>query len=276
MEAGEQNFIFSFSPQRKAGQMPPSQTILLPKCLHFARVAYLGTAKEIAMPTPKALIELHFLPNLAFMAILQRYGHVVFEAQESYVKRSYRNRCLIGDSNGPLRLSLPLSKGKNENQPIRDVRLSYGSPWLPKLWHSIRSVYNKSPYFEHYADELYAILASQPTHLFDLNLQLLRQLMDWIGMDIKWELSTDYHKQPPSDQIDWRQALLPRQTHGDLAALFNVQRYPQVFEEKTGFLPNLSVIDLLFCTGPESLFFLEQYAALLPDRPQKQPHESTH
>ncbi|MEM9918801.1 MAG: WbqC family protein [Bacteroidota bacterium] len=222
-----------------------------------------------------ALIELHFMPCTAYMSVLAAHKEVYIEQQERYVKRSYRNRCLIGDSNGALRLSIPLRKGKNEQQDIRAVQIVYDSPWIPKFWHSIRSVYQKSPYFEHYADELYDILCSKPPMLFDLNWKLLVTFCDWIGLNVELKLTKTYQKVPEKGMVDWRYRIGPASVPEALQEAVQSQKYPQIFEEKTGFMANLSVLDLLFCTGPESLSYLEACAERMAADLQNNKHEST-
>jgi hypothetical protein len=152
------------------------------------------------------------------------------EACEHYQKGSFRNRCHIAGPNGVQRLSIPLVKGKHNQMPIKEVRIAYDEPWQVRHWRSIRTAYGNAPYFEHYADDLAPHYEKHYTFLFDLNLELLRlvlqQKLGWQGEIV---LSTSYI---PAD--------LPK----DLP-----QQYPQVFEDKHGFLPDLSILDLLFCCG---------------------------
>ncbi len=179
------------------------------------------------------------------------------EQWENYKKGNYRNRCYIAGVNGPLRLSVPLKKGKNERQPIREVQIAYDQPWTSQHWTSIRSAYGNAPYFEHYAEQIQPIFQKKWTFLFDFNWALLQILNDLIGIDTSILQTQDFQKTTDEGIDDWRNKIQPKGHLQDEDPDFKHLKYPQVFEEKTGFLPNLSILDLLFCTGPQSILILE-------------------
>lgn len=212
---------------------------------------------DMSAPPPKARIELHYLPCLQFFSKFFLYEQVLLEGHEHYVKRSYRNRCHIGGANGLLRLSVPLQQGKNEQQPIREVRIATGQNWQHQHWQSIQSAYGKTPFFEHYAPELQPLFQREWTFLFDLNLELLHWAIDTLGLSPNTLSFTErYLPYPPPTIKDLHGRISPR-NKAEADPAFNPQTYMQPFREKFGFLPNLSILDLLFCTGPEAPLILQ-------------------
>ncbi len=202
------------------------------------------------------LIELHYLPSIQYFTKLLHYPTVYLEAEEHYIKGTYRNRCHIAGANGLLRLSIPLEKGKNEQQPIREVRIAYHEPWQPEHWESIKSAYGKSPFFEHYADFIEPFYQKQYEFLFDWNWDLLQLMIQLVGIQPNIQFTTSYQKMPPEGILDYRNIISPKAHRQIDDPHFQPIRYEQVFIEKHRFLPNLSILDLLFCTGPEAFRIL--------------------
>lgn len=205
------------------------------------------------------LIETQYLPPVQFFCKFLEYDQVVLEQWEHYQKNSYRNRTHLAAANGLIRLSIPLEKGKHQQQKIRDVRISYAQNWQHQHWQSIQSAYGKAPFFEHYAPLLSPHFRQQPVFLFDWNLNLIRLLLRVLQIpDKKLVLSTSYSVSPNDQTHDFREKIGPFDPSGEQDPHFKATFYPQVFQEKHGFLPNLSVLDVLFCTGPQSLLLLQQ------------------
>ncbi len=195
------------------------------------------------------LLELQYLPPVQYFSRLASYPVVYLEQHEHYAKGSYRNRCHIAGVNGVQRLSIPLRKGKNQQQSIREVQISYDEHWPSHHWHAIRSAYGNSPYFVHYADALEPVLKKKKEFLWDLNLELLQLMMKLIGLKTELRLTESYQAEPDGI-LDFREKIHPKRPAPDPS--FRPVSYPQVFEDRHGFLPNLSVLDLLFCAGPAS------------------------
>ena len=191
-----------------------------------------------------------YFPPVSHWALALRAGHWRWEAHEHYQKGGYRNRCVIAGANGPLTLSVPLRKGKHRGQSILDVRIDTRKDWARQHWQSIRSAYGRAPFFDFFAEELYRVLANAPPTLWELNQQLFSLIQNGLGLPIEWS-PTPCFEPAPTGVIDIRDKAASRQPPG-----FIPQPYPQLFREKHGFLPDLSILDLLFCTGPEAISVL--------------------
>ena len=195
------------------------------------------------------LLETQYLPSIAWCAAVWSEEKVTLDAVEHYQKGSLRNRCHVAGPNGPQRLSIPLVKGKHQQTPIREVRIAYDEPWQRQHWRTIQTAYGNAPYFEHYADDIRVFYERPWTFLFDYNLDflqfILKKKLGWSGEFVFQE------QYVPAGS--WTEGRDLRGAIGggleDFPAWFNPIRYPQVFEARTGFLPNLSVLDLLFCSG---------------------------
>jgi WbqC-like protein family len=174
-----------------------------------------------------------YLPLLPWCALFWQAETVTLEAQEHYQKGSIRNRTQIVGPNGVQRLSIPLAKGKHQQTPIREVRIAYDEPWQRQHWRSIQTAYGSAPYFEHYAEALHRFYDTQTPFLFDFNLALLEFiLVNKMGWKGTIQFSSMYEPLPA-----------PGYNH------LQTVKYPQVFEDRHGFIPQLSILDLLFCYG---------------------------
>jgi WbqC-like protein family len=206
------------------------------------------------MVSSTLLIDLQYLPPIAYFKLLQQYDKVIFEQFEHFQKASYRNRSIITGPNGPLRLSIPLQKGKNQHTLMKDVQICYTDHWQKDHWNSFASCYRRSPYFEYYEDEFEAVFRQETPSLMQFNLQLLQWVLDALGMEVSWALSTAFQKNP-ENITDARSAIHPKSPLPGFFE-FNPPVYHQVFEDRTGFQPNMSIVDLLFNEGPKAILSL--------------------
>jgi hypothetical protein len=192
------------------------------------------------------LIETQFLPPLEFYCAVSNFDQIEIEYFEHYVKQSYRNHTIINTSNGSHKLVLPLTS-KGNRTLIKDVKIDYTYGWLNNFWRTIESAYRKSPYFEHYADDVRQVIFKKPAYLVDLNNALLELSFKWL----QWEkaiLSTRSYNKIPSSH-DFRNVLLSKKPYHS-RKFYQAIAYTQVFG--AGFVENLSIMDLIFCKGPES------------------------
>lgn len=213
---------------------------------------------EQIMAHSTLLIEAHYLPSIQYFSKLAKCKTLILEAHENYQKGSYRNRCHIAGANGLLRLSIPLRKGKNEQLSIRETAISYDESWISQHWQSIRSAYGNAPYFPYYQDELKSLFQVQPAYLFDWNKALIKLMVELLQMELEIQDSRDFIKAPEPGVVDLRGHIHPKSHRHQADHNFQAVPYPQLFEERHGFLPNLSILDLLFCTGPQALLYLEE------------------
>jgi len=207
------------------------------------------------MQETSILMELPYLPCIQFFSkIIQ--GKVFLEQCENYNKGSYRNRCHIASVHGVQVLSIPLMGGKHQQQPIREVKISYDYPWNSQHWTAIKSAYGKSPFFEFYADDFEIFYKKKYEFLWDWNWDLLQIVIPFLQINTDFHFTQAYQKTTPENILDFRNAISPKQNKALADEAFTPFKYGQVFEDQNGFLPNLSILDLLFCTGPETSFIL--------------------
>lgn len=193
------------------------------------------------------LIELQYMPPVAAFEAMAQAQTVYLEACEHYSKGSWRNRCLIATANGPQRLSVPLRKGKHQQKPIREVLIAYDEPWQAQHWQAMQVAYGRAPYFEHFAPELEPLYHKKVNTLWEWNLMLLEALYACFDLRPNWEFTQTYNPEAAPGTTDLRSAIHPKKPFPNF--LPRPKRYPQVFEDKHGFLPNLSILDLLMCRG---------------------------
>lgn len=205
------------------------------------------------------LIEVQYFAPIQYYSKLFAYDTVILEQYEHYSKGSFRNRCSIAMSNTVHSLSIPLSKGKNQQSDIRDVRLDYGQDWQKIHFRTIKTAYGSAPYYEYYEPYLLPFFTKKSVFLFDFCLEIQETICRLLKLNQNIAFSqayiTDYKG---TDILDFRNKINPK-TFADASVWdenFNLAAYPQIFEDRNGFIPNLSILDLLFCAGPEALLVL--------------------
>jgi hypothetical protein len=198
-----------------------------------------------------SVCELQYFPPVSFFSTLNGETYFYLDIYEDYRKMSFRNRCLIAGAQGIISLSVPLELGRNQQLPMNQVRISDSEKWQSRHFKSIRSAYNKSPFFDFYHDELAAIYQRPFELLADWDLCCL----EWVKEKLSWRTGIRFTESViphQSDGItDIRNRVLPKNYME-----WKPVKYRQVFEERTGFFPNLSILDLLFNCGPQSLELL--------------------
>ena len=191
---------------------------------------------------------------------------VYIEACENYQKQSYRNRCRFYAADGVQALSYPIiHEGGTHKLPISEIRIDWSTPWLQQHERAIVSAYRTSAYFEYYQDELFAILESRPDRLIDLNMALTRFFIEKTGLAVDLRTTEDYSRSgiqtlPDGTSIectDLRETIHPKRPDTILKDMKLEKPYFQVFARKHGFQSDLSIMDLLFNEGPDSIVFLK-------------------
>ena len=182
---------------------------------------------------------------------------IYIEACENYQKQSYRNRCHFYAADGKQSLSFPITHSEGTHKHlISEVLIDYSTPWVLQHKRAIISAYRTSAYFEYYQDELFAILDSKPERLLDLNTRLLEFFLDKIGIKAEIRMTENYSQN--TDCEDLREVIHPKRPDNILEKLELNKPYFQVFAEKHGFIPDLSIMDLLFNEGPDSIIYLKK------------------
>ena len=191
---------------------------------------------------------------------------VYIEACENYQKQSYRNRCCFYAADGVQALSFPIvHEGGTHKNPVGEVKVDYSTPWLQQHERAIVSAYRTSAYFEYYQDELFTILDSRPERLLDLNMALLHFFIEKTGLMVDLRLTSEYSPEgivTGKDGMklqceDFRSLIHPKRPNTILSDLGLEKPYFQVFAPKYGFKSDLSIMDLLFNEGPDSILYLK-------------------
>lgn len=197
----------------------------------------------------------YFAP-VAYYALLFHEQDIVIEAHENYNKQSYRNRMFIGTNQGPLALSVNVEKGYETKCPIQEVRLSSHGDWLHQHEIALMSNYGSSPFYEYYIDDILEVLRSDEQTLFGLNEKIRERICELIGFSAKVRYSDQYLRNDSENFRDLRNTLHPKKNILESVPEFVANPYYQVFGQKQTFMPNLSILDLLFNLGPESILVL--------------------
>ena len=189
---------------------------------------------------------------------LYRADEAWIEQHEHFIKQTYRSRCIIATTQGTQALSIPIEhptsnvqRSTFNVQRIRDIRISDHGNWRHLHWNALQSAYGESPFFEYYEDDLRPFFEKRWTFLFDFNEAIREKLCELLDITPVVHLTEQYVSDHASD---YREAINPKHPTSDPD--FQPRRYYQVYEAKHGFLPNLSIVDLLFNMGPEAIFYL--------------------
>ena len=206
----------------------------------------LGGQHQVGMSV--ALLSSAYFGPVQWYQKLCRFDDVWIDADEPFLKQTYRNRCVIAAANGLQSLTVPVAKA-----PIlRDVRVSDHGNWRHLHWQALVSAYGESPFFEYYADDLRPFFERKWEFLFDFNMEITHKMCELL------DIEATPKSLPPSvshdGMADFRQVINPKHPQPD--ADFQPRPYYQVFAQRHGFQPNLSVLDLLFNMGNESIFYL--------------------
>lgn len=202
------------------------------------------------------LLTTSYLPSVSIISACYGSDKIVIEGFETYTKQTVRNHCVIYGPNGPQTLSIPVNKIYGNHTMVKDIQISYTTPWQKIHWRSIESAYNNSPFFLFYRDHFEPFYGKKFDLLLEFNTELLKVILNIIGSEKNVEF-TDHYEKRPYNLLDMR--VLVKQKMNPDAILF--PEYHQTFNPKCGFLPDLSVIDLIFNLGPEASEYLNTLAS---------------
>lgn len=200
----------------------------------------------------KVLLHPVYLPNIEHFTAMLKSDWIEFEAFDNFQKQTYRNRSYIYAANGKLQLNVPVKHSQNNRQLYKDVKIGHETDW--KLVHkrSIESAYRTSPFFEFYQDEILPIFSNKETFLCDFNLKCIEILFDCLQLPFHFSQSEEF-KVKPLDKMDCRYLADAKRKNET-----QFESYSQVFDQKHGFINNLSVIDLICNLGPNSTDYIKR------------------
>src|ERR1700755_744783 len=195
----------------------------------------------------------YFSPSILFKNSYN-FSNITIEQCETWQKMSFSNRCHIAGAEGMIILGIPLVNGRDQKALIRDVKIAESLPWQAQHWKTIVSCYNRSPWFSFYRDGLEELYRQPVVYLLDWNRRCLEWSFGVLGMTPAIGMTEVYKAvYSPDEGIDMRGVLLPRNREEWAADSF---RYHQVFEDRTGFMPGLSILDLVFCEGKNAIRYI--------------------
>ncbi len=191
-----------------------------------------------------------YFPNISHFVAIANSEAVVFEVFDNYQKQTFRNRCDIYGANGKLTLTMPVSYSQKNRQLYKDVKIYNEENWQLHHLKSLQSAYRTSPFYEYYEDDLNILFETRFEFLLDFNFKCLEVLLECLQLDASYSLTDTFNKN--IDATDLRQLVNPA-----TAKSFTFETYTQVFQEKHGYLNNLSVLDLIFNEGPNASNYLK-------------------
>jgi|SRR5690554_39859 len=202
------------------------------------------------------LIHPTYFPSISHFVAMLQAKQIVFETDDNFQKQTNRNRMYIYSANGVQMLNIPIKHGKEVHQKYKEVKIEQAFGWQKQHFKSLEAAYRTSPYFEYFEDDLIPIFEKKQIYLLDLNFQIHEILCNCLGIELAYTQTKEYLKHPPQT---------------DLRILANGKKdphiftpYTQVFDDKHGFLNNLSILDLLFNEGRHAVQYLKEQKLILP------------
>ena len=216
-----------------------------------------------------ALLQTTYFGPVQWYQKLKRYDHCVIEQYDSYQKQTYRNRCVIATANGLQALTVPVDHSPLtiDHVQCKDLRISDHNQWRRVHWNALQSAYSESPFFEYYADDIRPFFEQKYEFLIDFNEAIRQKMCELLDIDTSVSYSSGFMVHGSGFMVqgsgfrvqgsgfkDFREVIHAKHPQDDPD--FQPRSYWQVFQHRYGFQPNLSILDLLFCMGPEAVFYL--------------------
>ncbi len=198
----------------------------------------------------KILLSTAYLPPIEYFSCILRADEVYVEKEENYVKQSYRNRCYILSAHGPHLLSVPVYLGSLHKTPLKEIRIDYSKRWQQVHLRAITAAYGSSPFFQFYFEYFEKVISKKIEFLLDLNMELTESVLKMLDIKIKLHYTAKFEPARGSEN-DLRYRISPKES-----SLFACKEYLQVFKTGDHFAGGLSIIDLIFNTGPDAVDYL--------------------
>ena len=193
------------------------------------------------------LIHPNYFPNIHQFTQIIKANNILFEVSDNYQKQTFRNRTYIYGANGKLGLFIPVIHTHKQRELFKDVKISYDSNWMDLHLKSLQSAYRSSPYFEYFEDDFIKLYSEKEKFLADFNIKCIKLISNLLDLDLDYKISVEYVEKT-NDIIDLRDLSNARKEKK-----IDTPKYIQVFESKHGYINNLSIIDLIFSEGPNSV-----------------------
>jgi hypothetical protein len=199
----------------------------------------------------KIILHPTYFPNIAHFVAMANAKEITFEMDDSFLKQTYRNRTYIYGANGKLALNIPVIHSQKNRQKYRDVKIFNEEKWQSLHWKSLLSAYRTSPFFEYYEDELQPLFTESTDYLLEFNFKSIEVICDCLQLELN-TTKTEIYQKTVEDKTDFRYLVNAKKETPQ-----QFENYTQVFSNKHGYIPNLSILDLLFSEGPNALNYLE-------------------
>jgi hypothetical protein len=196
------------------------------------------------------LIHPNYFPNIHQFTQIIKANNILFEVSDNYQKQTFRNRTYIFGANGKLGLFIPVIHSHKNRELFKDVKISYESNWMDLHLKSLQSAYRSSPYFEYFEDDFIKLYSKKEKFLADFNIKCIKLISNLLDLDLDFKISNEYVEKT-NDIIDLRDLSNARKEKK-----IETPKYIQVFESKHGYLNNLSILDLIFSEGTNSVFLM--------------------
>ena len=198
-----------------------------------------------------------YFPNIAHFVTIANTDEVILEMDDNFLKQTYRNRAYIYGANGKLALNIPVVHSQKNRQKYRDVKVFNEAKWQSLHWKSLLSAYSTSPFFEYYKDELEPLFGLKVDYILDFNLKCFEVVCDCLQLELKTSKTETYNTQV-NNTNDFRYLVNAKKEQP-----YHFDSYTQVFSNKHDFIPNLSILDLLFNEGPNAVNYLESQTLII-------------
>ena len=196
------------------------------------------------------LIHPNYFPNIHQFTQIIKANNILFEVSDNYQKQTFRNRTYIYGANGKLGLFIPVIHTHKQRELFKDVKISYESNWMDLHLKSLQSAYRSSPYFEYFEDDFIKLYSEKEKFLADFNIKCIKLISNLLDLDLDFKISSKYVEKT-NDIIDLRDLSNARKEKK-----IETPKYIQVFESKHGYLNNLSILDLIFSEGKNSVLLM--------------------
>lgn len=201
----------------------------------------------------KLIVDYQYFGNVNLYSALCKSTHIIFEQCEQYQKSSFRNKMVLPTPQGVLQLSIPIKGGRACRLPTTSVSIDYSKPWQKVHIKTIDTLYNRSPWYEYYKNDLYELYQTKPTYLAEWNYTCIKWVIYKLKFTATMTVTTEFKLQYPVEEfIDYRTSIKKKSTITEDSNIV----YHQVHEHIIGFIPNMCILDVLFCEGPNAINIL--------------------